>query len=361
MPILPPPYHFIFASCQVGAEATLKEEVAATYPQLRFAFSRPGFLTFKSEKPLSLETKKRSAIDLIFGRRTGISLGRVKVDQPELLAEIRQLRDRLGATLVQVWERDQFKPGEAPKAFDEGAWSREARARLLAGDVAVESRMPCPGEKILDVVVVDPTEWWLGAHRFEEGDCPHPGAKPSFALPADAPSRAYLKLREGVAWSGADLKAGDLAVEIGSAPGGAVFALLEMGLKVVGVDPGAMDARVTQHRDFVHLQMPISQVSAEDLEENGPVRWLLLDMNVSPQVSFASVERVLELLEEPGRGELRGLLLTIKLNQWRIAREIPLMLERLRELGFADARATQLANNRQEIFVYAPTRQGKKK
>src|SRR5215510_10145346 len=38
---------FVFVTCQVGAEPALKMEVARELPMLRFAYSRPGFLTFK--------------------------------------------------------------------------------------------------------------------------------------------------------------------------------------------------------------------------------------------------------------------------------------------------------------------------
>ena len=38
---------FLFAVAQAGAERPLKNEVARVHPQLRFAFSRPGFVTFR--------------------------------------------------------------------------------------------------------------------------------------------------------------------------------------------------------------------------------------------------------------------------------------------------------------------------
>ena len=38
---------FLFMTCQVGAEPTLKRELAKYRPSFRFAYSRPGFLTYK--------------------------------------------------------------------------------------------------------------------------------------------------------------------------------------------------------------------------------------------------------------------------------------------------------------------------
>jgi hypothetical protein len=46
------------------------------------------------------------------------------------------------------------------------------------------------------------------------------------------------------------------------------------------------------------------------------------------------------------------------MNQWKLAEEIPLRLDQLREIGFVRVRARQLPSNRQEITVYAETPQG---
>ena len=35
---------FLFTVCQVGAEGALKNEVLRSHPELRFAYSRPGFV-----------------------------------------------------------------------------------------------------------------------------------------------------------------------------------------------------------------------------------------------------------------------------------------------------------------------------
>ncbi|WP_446915063.1 hypothetical protein, partial [Klebsiella pneumoniae] len=66
---------FLFVTCQVGAEPALKRELARNWPELRFAYSRPGFLTFKlpPEHPLSQRLELRS----IFARTAGYSLGKV--------------------------------------------------------------------------------------------------------------------------------------------------------------------------------------------------------------------------------------------------------------------------------------------
>jgi 23S rRNA (cytidine2498-2'-O)-methyltransferase len=169
-------------------------------------------------------------------------------------------------------------------------------------------------------------------------------------MPAEAPSRAWLKLEEGLAFSRLPLSAGDVAVEIGSAPGGASWALLSRGLQVVGVDPGAMDARVLSSPRFTHLQMTLGELRREQLPYR--VDWLLLDVNLAPQVALHQLRRIVSTL----RPTLRGALLTLKLNDWSMAEQVPRFLSQVQAMGFDEVRATQLPSNRQEICVAARRR-----
>jgi len=46
-----PAPQFLFAVCQVGAEAVCKQEILNHHPELRLAYSRPGLLTLKIAQP----------------------------------------------------------------------------------------------------------------------------------------------------------------------------------------------------------------------------------------------------------------------------------------------------------------------
>ncbi len=63
--------NFLFCVCQTGAEPAVKHEVAALRPDLRFAYSRPGLLTFKAPAPVSPDTP----LPAVFVRAWGASLG----------------------------------------------------------------------------------------------------------------------------------------------------------------------------------------------------------------------------------------------------------------------------------------------
>jgi 23S rRNA (cytidine2498-2'-O)-methyltransferase len=344
---------FLLISCQPGAEAALKREIAREHPDLTLAFSRPGFLTVKSRSgPLSVDAPLRS----VFARAWALSQGKLTGTTPE--EWVPQILEKAHAwgegkpLRLHVFEREEHLPGEEPPGADPGARARRleellvGQPGLLAGEVARE------GEGVLTVVCVEPDQAWIGTHLHGGDHSPFPGGRPRIALPAESPSRAYLKLEEGLAFSRAPLRAGDCAVEVGSSPGGASLALLRRQLTVVGIDPAAMDPAVASLPGFRHVPLGVAAVQRRDLPP--VVQWILVDINAPPGVALQALEKLLPWTAE----SLLGCLLTLKLNHWRMADDIPSYLERIRALGLSRVRATQLPSNRQEIFVSALSRKG---
>lgn len=326
---------------------------------------RPGLLTWRCDPAF----QPHEALAAVFVRAYGASLGVVK-SADELAARIATLPDH-GVTFplrLHVFFRDGHKPGE-PGFSD----ADEDTARAAAS-AAIQSAVPPGllrqgaaeknGEWVLDVIlppvcgtdddaiaaVANPEPWLIGLHRHGPDHSPHAGGRPSLRLPTDAPSRAWLKLEEGLRWSGLPLREREVAVEIGSAPGGASHALLTRGLTVVGVDPGSMDPRVLANGRFTHLQTTLGDLRREQLPRR--VDWLLLDVNLAPQVALHGLRRIVSTL----RPSLRGALLTLKLNDWSLAEQVPRFVAQVQAMGFEHVRATQLANNRQEICIAAQRR-----
>jgi 23S rRNA (cytidine2498-2'-O)-methyltransferase len=159
-------------------------------------------------------------------------------------------------------------------------------------------------------------------------------------------SRAYLKMEEALAWSELPIQAGQRAVELGCAPGGASQALLGHGLIVLGVDPAEVDPVVLGNPSFGHLKMRGTEVRRRRLRG---VRWLTADMNVAPQTTLDTVEA---LVTHP-TVNVQGLLLTLKLLEWEMATHLDEYLSRIRGWGYSHVHAKQLAFNRQEICVAA--------
>jgi 23S rRNA (cytidine2498-2'-O)-methyltransferase len=331
--------------CQAGAESALKFELAREWPELRLSFSRPGFVTCKlpDDNTIAEDFDLRS----VFARTYGFSLGKVVgQDASRLAQETWSLLGDRGVDHIHCWQRDPALPGV--DAFEPGSTPlAEEVGRLLASERSQPvNRTAKPGQAILDCVLVEPNEWWIGWHRAATQPTRWPGGVPALKSETEIINRAYLKMAEAMRWSQLPVSGGDLCVEIGSAPGGSAQFLLERGLYVLGIDPAEMDERVLAHPHFAHIRKRAADVKRRELTQ---VRWLFADSNVAPKHTLDSVEAIVT----HGEVHVRGMLLMLKLPDWQLADQIPEYLERVRSWGFRYVRARQLAFNRQEICVCA--------
>lgn len=338
--------HFLFVACQIGAEGALKGELAVNWPEFRLAFSRPGFLTFKlpPEHGLTADFDIKS----VFARTYGFSLGRVEGPMAEnLFVQTWELAKDQEVDLVHVWQRDALAPGE--HGFEPGPTElADEIGHLLAAarpELPVNKRAR-PGERVLDVVLVEPNQWFIGLHQAASMPSRWPGGVCQIEPPEEMISRAYLKMHEALLWSRLPISSGDRAVEIGSSPGGACQALLERGLVVTGIDPAEMDESLLAHPHFTHIRKRASEVKRREFSG---VKWLMADSNVAPAHTLDSVEAIVTHPDV----HIRGMLLTLKLLSWELTAEIPNYVARVRSWGYEHVRARQLASNRQEICLLA--------
>lgn len=336
---------FYFSSCQVGAEKAVKAEIAREYPQLRFAFSRPGFITFKEADDSSPALVSRRSV---FTRLWGEALGQAK-DRDSLVKLVEGIPS---GAVVQCFDRDQFTPGEEPPPF-----VRHGKIRSLLGECAlpVPDGVPKPGEAVYSLIWVDDFHIFLGRHLHSEILSGHPGNIVDIPLPEESPSRAYLKIEEAIYRFKPAVEAGMSALELGCAPGGASTALLARGLRVTGVDPQYMAPAVYNHPRFSSVRKETQHLEADDLKRVNP-DWLVMDMSIAPLEALDQLSYAVSLLVKNFGPDLRlrGGFLTIKMNDWGFVTSIPLYMKRIDQIGFRDLRPLQLCSNRREFFVWAP-------
>jgi 23S rRNA (cytidine2498-2'-O)-methyltransferase len=350
------PARFLFAAVQPGAERALKNEIAREHPELRSAFSRPGFVTFRLPEA---QRRDELALRSVFARAWGYSLGKAGGPDDAALARDawRLMAERLpdeAVRHVHVWQRDRLLPGDEGFDGSSDELARAIGARLVeqrtgAAATPTVNAVAAAGDLVVDCVLVERHEWWLGWHRAGSPETRWPGGVPPIALPPRMISRAYLKIVEALEWSELPVAAGDRSIEIGSAPGGSCLALLERGLLVTGVDPAEMDEQVLAHPNFTHVRARSRDVKRSVLRD---CRWLVMDANVAPSYTLDTLDGV--LIEAGARPE--GLVLTLKLTDPALAEKLPAIAERLRRYGYGRVRMRQLAFNRQEVCAVVDRR-----
>jgi len=339
-------------TCQCGTERFLKQEILERYHDLRAAFSRPGFVTFKalSDWDLARVGKIRS----IFARYKGLALGRLPCDDMNhAAANVWNMAKDLRVDRVHVFPRDAALPGtgdyephidrsciEIQNRLDFACPYREQLA-AGAGDAL------CPAERkeiVLDVVPVSPSDWFVGYHIADDWRSRQPGGIVNLYRPIDSVSRAYLKFEEGLRWSGLPVHVGSRWLDIGAAPGGASQALLARGAEVIGVDPAEISPVLLQNPNFRHLRGRLNQLKRSHFRK---IRWIITDMNVAPNYTLD----VLEDFVTQKDISIDGLLLTLKLVNWDLVADINTYMQRIKSWGYAHMALAQMQFNRQEIMV----------
>jgi 23S rRNA (cytidine2498-2'-O)-methyltransferase len=343
---------FVFATCKSGWEKALKDEAKSVPEGLRPAFMRPGLITWKCEVPPTGDF----VLPGIFARMSGHSIGTCK-DAADLASKLGELKTR--TLKLHVYPREVPEDG---LPLDE--WSRidAFRTRLLkslrdAGLAMDDDAESILGDTVLDVIVEDDLSapFFAGWHRHGANTNPTPGGIPRAVIPLESPSRAWLKLVQALAFAGLETKGthplrGKIAVELGSAPGGASYALLQRGVRVHGIDPGAMDPRVLDYRipggsAFTHLQMTAGEVPPHLLPPQADL--LISDLNLAPAVMI----RLVRKMQAQVHASL--LILTLKINDRAVFAGLKENLAAIRDFAPGPVRATQLPGNRDEICVVA--------
>lgn len=165
--------------------------------------------------------------------------------------------------------------------------------------------------------------------------------------PEQAPSRAWLKIAQACQLFPRDRSG--YALEIGCAPGGAAYHLLELGLKLVGVDPGEMAPEIMANERFHHVKKPVQDIEGRDLKHKFSL--LAVDTNLPASVS---VKESLRLAEYSGK-ELKEVFLTVKLPTPKLVASLQRYQGTLERLGFK-AMLIQLPSHHREILLVGTRR-----
>ncbi len=198
----------------------------------------------------------------------------------------------------------------------------------------------------LHLLILDGDHIMVGLASRGEAS-PYAGGIMHLKLPKDAPSRAILKLEEAaislVSPSERDqwLRSGMSAVDLGAAPGGWTWWLLQQGLVVTAIDNANMSDAVMQTGQVEHIR-----TDGFNWHPRHPVHWICCDMVEQPQRVAPLMATWLK--EGWAQAALFNLKLPMK-KRYLMVQECLAALNGLRETH--SVRAQQLYHDREEITV----------
>lgn len=320
--------HFVFFVTVEGNEPLLKEEVRLKYPSLKPSFQAKGLMTFKSEKPLSLEEVAK--IDLTFYLRKGLFITKFKsIEEIDLTSIEEEFSLNIKNTCIHSFSLhpDFHEPTEI------GAY---------------KINEICKSKYLLNLMVLNKGEVWVGLTLMEREINPFVAGNPQIALPSEAPSRAYLKIAEAQSILDINFSKEDNITEYGSAPGGTTYYLLKKGMTVIGVDPALMSETCLSFKNFLHLKESLQNLSYEMLPKIN-FKWITVDLNLNPR---QGIKEVLRLAKRDVK-YLRGIFFTVKLVKTAQIANIEDFKDEFRKFGAVKVLSLQIPSHKQEYLIYS--------
>ena len=104
-----------------------------------------------------------------------------------------------------------------------------------------------------------------------------------------------------------DIKPSDSIIEIGSAPGGISYYLLELGVKLTSIDPAVMDPHLLEQyaKNFTHLKESIFDIQSQHLPSY--CDWVISDLNLDGDLNINQSGKIIKMFPN-----LKGAFLTVK-------------------------------------------------
>ncbi|MCU1280647.1 MAG: rRNA 2'-O-methyl-C2498 methyltransferase RlmM [bacterium] len=205
----------------------------------------------------------------------------------------------------------------------------DARAALADNGLYAQACLLPPGDRVA-----------VGIIPARDAPSLASGGRLRVHVPEIAPSRAAMKLAEAFLWLDRAPDAGDTCVDLGAAPGGWSWVLLERRAHVISVDPAFMARSLQRKRGLEHIRG-----DAFKFEPREPVDWLFSDMAWRPLESAAL------LAKWARRRWARLLIANIKLPMKKKAEMLVRVREILTDGGWTNLRFRQLYHDREEVTI----------
>lgn len=172
---------------------------------------------------------------------------------------------------------------------------------------------------------------------------------PRLRMPSSAPSRSTLKLEEAIHWFIDDeskyFKNGMSAVDLGAAPGGWSWQLVQRGMLVTAIDNGPMENKLMQSGMVEHFK-----TDAFTYRPKKAIDWLVCDMAERPSLVSKLIGKW--FTREDCRNAIFNLKLPMKKRYQEVTQCLELIDQQLDEANIAhQIQAKHLYHDREEITV----------
>lgn len=292
-------------------------------------------------------TFEDTTIDVTFARQGFLlveSLSKENATEANVLVHAERLARGSEKLCIQVW---------APDSEAGNRRMPECAALTSRLEAKLVDRMPEAAQKlssqvsqsdgaVLHVVVQGDGAWLVGESKFANAISPFIAGRARMRIEKDKPSRAARKVEEALHWMGIAPGSGEVCVDLGAAPGGWSWVLLEKRARVIAIDPAELRDDVAKHRGLKHVK-----ASAFQYEPDEQVDWLFCDMAWRPLEAA-------QLLAKWGRRKwARMLVANLKLpmkQKHKMALELRAIVH---GGGWKRVRTRQLYHDRDEITLIA--------
>lgn len=162
------------------------------------------------------------------------------------------------------------------------------------------------------------------------------------------PARAYYKMQQAHKIFNLDINTDETVIEIGSAPGGISFYLLNLGCNVVCIDPAIMDQELLEkyQSKIKHIKKSIFDIIESELPKK--CSWVISDLNLNGDLNINQSLKIIDLYPE-----LKGAFLTIKTPSKEDIQSFSNWVRKLKKFSF---KFVHLPAHKREIGVILKTK-----
>ncbi|MBC99492.1 MAG: hypothetical protein CME63_17240 [Halobacteriovoraceae bacterium] len=297
----------------------LKEEIQARYPSWKFNFGHHNFLCYETDRTRDFEEIHDLPLILKIGAGKLLYAG----DEAGLEEAVEKARLDYDIVSTHFWD-----------LVEEEGKMGDRKVRGL----------------VLDIIHYNDQQFSLGLRLQVRGDfAPYKGSSP-IPCPDIKMKHGYQKMGEAFKHFRPHVGHEEVFLDIGCAPGGAAYYLLEHGYRVIGVDINDVDneLRDTFKEGFLHLKQPADEINVKHLKGLPPIDWVVSDLDLSWGDVVPFLSKLISKLDD-----CLGLFFHIRMDDHFSFSDLEKIENEIKDAGYSEMRFGLLPSHSKEFCLFA--------